>query len=391
MKHLNILFVGLAGVPFANRAADIRIASTIKLFRKRGHSTLLLNKYFLINNLEDTSTNNPYNDFRVNYVIKKNPKNSFQKLGFHIYSLFKEYGVINRLNKKQKINIIHVYSGHFIEILNYWLISKLIKTKIIYHYVEFTSAINRNSIYFKLNGLLIDNYVPYIIDGCISISHFIESNVKKIRNNIPIIIIPPICDFDDFDKILIIEKNDLKYFLFCGSADYTETIDFIIRSFEATKYEEYNYKLLLVVSGTTKQIYSIRRRTEKLKDHVNILVNLTYENLIRRLKNSSGLLIPLNETIRDIARFPNKICEYVACHSVIITTPVGEIPYYFTHNKDALITNNVSIKEYSSLLNYVMENEGLLESLRDNSYYLGRRFFDISSYESLIDVFLNKL
>ena len=48
--------------------------------------------------------------------------------------------------------------------------------------------------------------------------------------------------------------------------------------------------------------------------------------------NSEALLIPLRNTIQDIARFPNKLSEYVGVSGLIITTDVGEIKDYFINN-----------------------------------------------------------
>ena len=61
-------------------------------------------------------------------------------------------------------------------------------------------------------------------------------------------------------------------------------------------------------------------------------------------------MIPLKNTIEDIARFPNKISEYTAAHGLIVTTNFGEVPYYFKDGDNAIVANECSVSSISHKL-----------------------------------------
>lgn len=68
------------------------------------------------------------------------------------------------------------------------------------------------------------------------------------------------------------------------------------------------------------------------------------------------LLIPLPETNKSRARFPQKIANFCLTGNPIITTNVREIQYYFKDKESILVANSYNIKGCSEKINFVFEN-----------------------------------
>ena len=104
-----------------------------------------------------------------------------------------------------------------------------------------------------------------------------------------------------------------------------------------------------------------------------------------------ALFIPLRNTVQDIARFPNKICEYAACSGVIVTTNYGEIPYYFKDKINAVIAEDFTAESIAKQLDWLYNNPSALPSIKKESYLLGRNVFDIISYRETMEKYINEI
>ena len=93
----------------------------------------------------------------------------------------------------------------------------------------------------------------------------------------------------------------------------------------------------------------------------------------------------------EIARFPNKVCEYIAAGGIIISTQIGEISNYFTHQENALLCKNYCIKEMVELLDNIANSVYDMSSIKDKSYRTGLEYFDLYAYQNGINDFLASL
>lgn len=373
---MNIYFVGLSDVPYKKRAIDIRLLSFARLFNSLGHSVIIINRVSSVNICDMYIPAN----VDIKYVCKS------KSILSYLWSIIKEPFFLLKEHKKQKIDVIHVASGHFFDLIIYKIIAKLTKAKLIYHYCEYRSAFPNQNLYHKANGKLINNKGPELWDGSICISHFLEDKTKEVNDNTKTIIVPPICDFNDFRDIKPF-NTDRKYILFCGSVGFTETIDLILESYKKSKINN-NLDLYFVLSGDDNKISLVK---EKTNANTKFFKGLEYSKLISLFKGALALLIPLRNTIQDTARFPNKICEYVASGGVVVTTKYGEMPYYFIDKVDALLSENFSVDAYTETLNWINDNMDNLDSIRINSYKKGIDSFDLYSYKGKIEEFLKSL
>lgn len=369
---MKTFIVGLNKVPYAQRACDVRLESFAKLAHNMGHEVYILNRY----------SSEPKDVNKVDFkIVELSPMKTNIVWGY-IKSFINEFLYLKHQSKYDKEGYLQVYTGHYFDFIWYYFLSKITGYKFLYHYVEYRSEKTKSNLYHRINGWLCDHWGAKLWDGNIAISTFLATKTLEIKKNIPTIIIPPICDFSYFDEIQIKEKQN--QVLFCGSAGYLEVITMIIDAYHQSKLVSI-YSLKMVLSGSVEQI-------DKIKSYagdVVIVSNLSYDSLIKTYKESKILVIPLRNTVEDIARFPNKICEYCAAGSLIITTKYGEPARYFENEESALIAEYYTSKAIAEKMNWVVENEDKMSYIAQKVYEVGKQAFSIESYTKQFELFLN--
>lgn len=382
MKH-HIVFVGMYGVPFLRRAMDVRLAYFANLLSDN-YKITIVNRHSLMDyatkcDIELSESIEILELSRIESQIKG------LNVLLYLLSVIKEPFALFWLNRKEKIDVIHVSSWHFLDFLFYKLLSFFLNSKVVVQYVEYASSKPRRNIYSTINGYISDIWGPKFWDGAICISDYLETHVVTNFSKVKTIKIIPLCDFDFFANIKEIEGIP-PYLLFCGSSAYSEIIEFIIHSYQKSKIS-ISHKLILVLSGSEEKLEYFRN----IDPNILLYSNLKYEVLVSYYKSASALLIPLRPNIEDIARFPNKICEYLASRGLIITTANGEILNYFNDEKDSLIAKSYSVDDYSGKLDWLDDNKDLIPILKEKAYSLGKEYFNSNSYDTEIIAFFEQM
>lgn len=382
---MRILFCGLSGIPNKNSAP-------INRYLALAQAMSLNNEIIFINRVpireqSQYKTEDNCKDFKIIDAtgIKYRPKSFIKRNILKISSFIHEFSTIRKINQEKKIDWLNVYTQFFGICFFYFLLSKLFKFKIILHYVEFRSKIKNRNILFQVNDYLFDHYAIQLCDKIIPISSFLNEHVKKIKSSAKTLLVPPICDFEYFDKIKP-ELSQKNYFIFCGSASYIEVLSFILESYIKIKDRD-QIDLHLVISGKISD-QTIVQIINEHNNSIKIFSNIDYDKLISKYKGALAQLIPLRNTIQDNARFPQKICEYLASHRPIITTNFGEIPYYFVDAKNAVISEDFTTGSYTKKLTWAIQNPEKLQTISSNSYEIGKNSFEIKSYSIKLKRFL---
>lgn len=367
-----------------NRACDVRLAFFANLLA-RDHSVTILNRF---SKCKDANRSNVILDPKIEVVesftnCKKSEKGGVAALILFVLSVLLEPYKIFKRHRKQKIDVIHIYSGHYLDFVHYRLIAKIIGAKVVYQYVEFKSIIDTKNFYHRVNNWLCDNKGALLWDGVIAISDFLLARAKAINPDVKEIKIPPLCDFTMIDSLSESHESQCPYLLYCGSIGYREVIDFILESFEQSEIRN-THRLMLVLSGNADEIAQFRIRNSNCE----VLSALPYATLVSYYKGADGLLIPLRNTVKDIARFPNKICEYLACKGLIVTTNNGEIPLFFKDGFNAVVASEYSEKAMVQKLDAIAEGLYDAKKIKEEAYKTGWANFDINSYQVSVMGFL---
>jgi len=379
---MRILFCGQSRYPNNSDASTNRYIAIAKTMAFENEIIFINRIPLLENNYFSRNI-----DFKVIDVSnhKFRPKNFIKRFFLKLFATLFEFRTIRKLNQEKKIDWINIYTQYFGLCLFYYFLSKIFNFKTIFHYVEIRSEFKNRNIFYKLNDFLCDNYVMFLFDRYIPISHCINQQIKVKNKKAKTLVIPPICDFNYFKTLNCATTVEDAYFLYCGSAHYTEVIVFIIESFKKIE-DKKGIKLYLVLSGeiTTQ----LKKLIEKDEDKIIIFSRLDYEKLICFYKNALALLIPLRNTKQDEARFPQKIGEYVASNKIIISTNYGEVKYYFKDMDNALIANDYDVVLYKEKMQWVILNRSKTKKLEDNAFESGRKNFDIASYYNPVKIFM---
>ena len=381
---MKIVFVGLSGVPYAGRACDSRLANIANMLSEEA-TVEIMNRYSSRGNT-NLSGIELSNNVVCKEIITPRRTRGLMSLMFYVLSLFKEPYDIIKSHRRKKIDWMHLYTGHYIDFVMYRMIAKLIGAKIVYEYVEYRSGKPSRGLYHKINNYLCDFHGAKLWDACIAISNYLKDAAQKINPEMPVTKVTPIGDFGLFesnDKAVDIQED---YVMFCGHAGYFDVVKFIIDSFNTSEISK-TKKLLLVLGGNQDQIERVHQYDSKCI----IKSRLPYDELIALYKHAFALMIPLRDTIEDIARFPNKICEYTAAHGLIITTANGEMNYYFKNGDNAIVAEECSVPAIAQRLNEIEYGRYDLDKIRDNSYKTGIENFSIDAYREKIYNFLKEI
>jgi len=298
----------------------------------------------------------------------------FQRNFLKLKGFINELYLLTKLKRIREIDAAIVATMRFQSIFYYYLLSRILSFKVLLNYVECASSIRtRTKLRDRINDYLVDRIGVCCADAVLPISEYLKHSVKKTCPKSPQLKIPILGDF----KTSISDKPAQPgYFLYCGSANYLELIDFIVQAFE--KIENQDVLLYLVVSGDTEDMVKFRSRIEASSKHryIRTFSGIDFEDLLQKYRQAVALLIPLRNTIQDAARFPHKIGEYLASGVPIITTKYGEIGHYFTDGENAIISNNYDLQEYADKMKYVLEYPDEARKIGENGRAMGKRLFD---------------
>lgn len=375
-----IIHLGFSGFPQGNASVQ-RVRLTFKGLKEAGMNPIVINKISHNSQFKEKKINRfegiPYiNTAYFPYRPGSFAARNFNKISGYFGELFFLF------KKRKKIHTAILYSNYFFELPYYWLLSRFLGFKIVLQYVEFFSSIpGRNSFFTKINDRFLDSYFYHFCDGVIAISDFLVRHVQKKSPQLPLIKLPAICDFREFENIPS-HQNEMQqpYLMYCGSIYYLEVIELILSIFENLKRNNiYKGRLILVVSGNHTSNWeqlNLRMRNIIYQKDILLKSSIPYEDLLTLYKGADILLIPLRDTIQDNARFPHKIGEYTASQRPILSTNTGELKCYFVDGVSALLANEYSENAYVEKLTNALKSKELLDSIGKEGNIVGMANFD---------------
>jgi glycosyltransferase involved in cell wall biosynthesis len=314
-------------------------------------------------------------------------KRNFSK----VIGLINEMRLLAKLAVNSETFAVVITSLEFLDVVYYWLLSKIFRFYVVMNYVEFNSSMPvRTGFKNRINDFFFDNYSFYFVDIVLPISEFLIERVQKRFPHKPYLKLTPMSDFKRFN--IPKKKVDRPYFALCASALYLDVILFSMRAFELLYNRIRDVSLYLIVGGNKKDMDLLRREVAQLncRENIKIFLNISDEELNEIYINAVGLLIPLRPSIVDRARFPYKIAEYTATGNPIITTNYGEVKNYFKDGKTAYIAEDYDPTKYSQKMEFVIQNPDLASQVGLNGKSLALAEFNSEIFgEKLRDLILD--
>lgn len=234
-----------------------------------------------------------------------------------------------------------------------------------------------------------DKTFGYLLNGIFPIGHFLKD--RTIRFGKPVMLVPVMGKYDRTPNVY----KRQSFFTYCCGAAYLLRNRLVLDAFKMLISEEkLSYiSLVLVLIGNTDELDAVSRLTIDMGISDNIIIKnqISQAELYDTFDSSIGLIIPLNpDNLQDIARFSQKIAEYVASKRPIITSNVGEIPYYFKDNETAKIVP-YSVEGYFNGMKTLAENHNLADEIGAGGYNVGCEKFDYEKVGKEMKTFIECL
>ena len=378
----NIVFIETTdNFPYKFSANNSKVELLSKGLLKAGNKVQIINK--LQGSKIDCSSYYYGKENNITYFTF--PLYSSIKFGI-IRNLYNQYKILKKIKIMKGKNIVIMGQPYLLLFLIEVLCCKLMGYKVGVTKTEWPSDIMSIKGWKKVDYHMSDKFFGYFVDYIFPISSFIEEKCKKFHK--PMFRIPILASFPPYNNSIII-KN---YFLLCSTLAYMDNIKLVIDSFYLFQQKTNNssYRLKLVLSGDKNQLEHITEYITKYKDlKVDIYQQIPYISLIKLYSEATALLIPLQDTNQDKARFSQKIAEYISTGRPIITNNVGDIRIYFKNKDNAYIADSYDSKTLCKIMEDINLNPEEAIQIGKNGYKTGIENFDNINFSQKLDSFLN--
>lgn len=396
-KKKYVVYLGSSGFPYGLAEIQKIILISQSLVLTGNHVTVFCNRG--MHKKKDHPQMEATGDFHgIEYVYTPGTpfynENLLRRNYLKLKGVFREIALLKERKKKNQLDFAIVSTHRFKSILIYYIVSRMLGFKIVLNYVEFSSGIKKKWHQFNIrsNDWLFDQFAPKLSDGVLPISEYLIRHMKKVNPTVPYLKLAGLTDYNRYNNIEAIGPD--KYFLFCGAANYKETVFFIIDSYVALIENSGKHTYLyLVINGNPTDVKDIKDYIEASKkpEWIKFFTRLTDRQLYTYYKNAIALLIPLRPNLQDIARFPHKIGEYMGSGNPVISTNVGEVRYYFKDMENMLIAADYDTKKYAEKMQIVLDQPEKVREIGLRGQAEGRILFDYHSKAAEINEFFERL
>lgn len=321
----------------------------------------------------------------IRYYIFNRKKSTVRNV---LRNMVKAHRILKHARKKDARNVMFCGGIFPVFPLNI-LVGKLLGYKCVFLIQEWNLSFNNRSLLAKISAYCACKVYGYFMDGILPISHFLEEKMAHFHK--PMLMMPVLSDYAESPDSQAPEGYN--HFAYCVDAGYFRVITMMIDAFATFKKEGGSQKLVLILSGRDESVHKVKEYVQAagLQDSVDFRQQVPYAELLEIYRTALALIIPLNpESLQDQARFSQKIAEYVSTKRPIITSSVGEIPYYFTDGKDAVLVE-YNAQAYAEAFRELANDEASASEIGKAGYNTGRACFDYRRHGAALKSFFENL
>lgn len=290
-----------------------------------------------------------------------------------IRDVFKTYRILKKYKTAGENAIIMATSRTHKMLLDIF-IAKLAGYKTLFLFHEWRGALKMHSVFHRIDAWLKDHFVIRFFDAYLPISHYLLDRCDEISKKKMKLIVPILADY----SIAPPEYDVRERFSYCCSVWYVTRHPMLLDAMDLIVKKHRNTELVLILSGNEKDIEQFKESIKKrdCAENITIRTQVPFEELNEIYGTSLGLIIPLEpESIADVARFSQKIAEYIATGRPIITNAVGEIPYYFSDRKSAYFAD-YSAEGFCNVMHEMIEEKEKAHAVGCAGFQVGLENFD---------------
>jgi len=299
---------------------------------------------------------------------------------------------------KSKPNVIVLYGiEYFYFILPFWIISKLLRVKILRFITDYYKVSTIVPVWWKKPKLLFYHlqfkYLDKRLDGIITLSQYMAeySRNKGVSKN-RIITLPHFIDVIGFCKDIQINRVDNKVRIgYCGTISESNGIFDLIRAFVAVNRKFNNTELIIIGEPSTSDRQKIEEMLGECSNSYRITGLMSKDQIPTALLTCSILVNPRKSGIFAEAGFPTKLGEYFSTKIPVISTRVGDIKSFFTNKNELLLVDPDSPEQLSQAILYLIENELEAQIVGSNGYSWATQNLDFRANSKKLIEFIGNL
>jgi glycosyltransferase involved in cell wall biosynthesis len=310
------------------------------------------------------------------FAQKKRSNSVFIRSSQKILKHLRTYKLLKKINKEDKIIAINSWTNLLSTHLFVWLLSKLLRTKLITECSEHPFKDYQGGFGIRMKGRAKFYIESRLCDGILCISRFLV-NFYKARgvNSKKLFYIPSTVDQSRF-----VQKSEKpiakKYIGYFGSLTFKrDNIDLLINAF--ARFSQSHPDIYLVLGGfcTTdvKEQMTELITNLHIEKKVVLMDYLTREEILRYIVHADTLVMTRSNDLEASASYPSKLSEFLATGKPVVTVNVGEITDFITDKVNGFLIEPGDVDALTERLNFIFNNYQLAEGvgLRGKELTLG--------------------
>jgi len=377
------IIFGAGGFPYKKTAASNKFYYMAKALSSECYDVILMNKSCTLD--EAHNSRGSYDGIEYLFLDKRKRKSIISKAIGIIKANINLIYHLHILKSFKNNNYLMVSYCPIFSILFYRVLTKILGYKLVISVMEYHAVLAKNKLE-ALNAYLFWKFSFLFADAALPISNHLYNIIKSIDHTLPLHKIPALADFNNPNFLKNHEKE--KYFLYCGNVGYFDVIQLVISSF--LKTERTDIKLYLVISGKDERVQSLKREIQNYKN-IKMFSKISNDRLYRMYSTSLGLLIPMRPCLQDETRFPQKVAEYLASGSPVITNSLGELKHYFENTNNVIFAEEYSDDAFKNAINYIVDNPEQSQKIGLNGREYGYKYFHYENIAKYFSDFLQKI
>lgn len=208
----------------------------------------------------------------------------------------------------------------------------------------------------------LEREVPKLADAVTAASAFLKDASEK-RGYKNVVQIPNGANVDD---IKLLEKEvarkflniqlDIKMLLSIGHT-YTKSINLMLDAFTMALQRIPDLKLY-IVGSFGRQSEDVKRRFSPIKDNIIFTGEQPFDMVKFYLSAADCLLLPMEDSVFEKARFPIRLGDYMAAGRPIISNAVGEVRHVLSKGCGITCLPD-DVKGFSDIMVRIINDKGL--------------------------------
>jgi glycosyltransferase involved in cell wall biosynthesis len=320
------------------------------------------------------------------------PDNSLLKLyninKGRILTLFK---IISEHQKKPIDVLISASTYKFAENLPYYLLSKIIRARLLLTIDEYPWVLINKENYSSFYRFLHLKFYYKLFDGFIAITETLTRYYLKLtKSKAKFYHLPMTVEFERFENVSL-NKFSSDYIAYCGN-DPTGTkdgVNMLIEAFDIIKDDFPELKLL--IAGKVHQLTHKYVKDMYLENRVVFLGFIERDFISEILMNAKALCLSRPKNFQAEGGFPTKLGEYLATGRPVVITEVGEITEYLTDGISAFIAKPDDVRAYADKLKSCLLDSINADRIGSAGRQVALQRFNYSNYSNGLHNFVLNL